>query len=89
MQNHANTTTLLLTNNIKMDGMPTKIKWKIHPLLHCISSFEGTSLKKWRYSHQIFYFLLFYISFYIRERRQKTFVMRSKVGVFLLMDKIF
>ena len=36
--------TPLLTDNIKMDGrMPMKIKWKIHPLLHCISSFVGTS----------------------------------------------
>ena len=28
----------------KVEGIPTKIKWKIHP--HCISSFEGTSYKE-------------------------------------------
>ena len=36
---------LFLTDNIKMDKIPTKIKWKIHTFLHFISSFEGTSYK--------------------------------------------
>ena len=32
---------------------------KYMPFVHCISSFEGTSYKKFvRYSHQIFYFFL-------------------------------
>ena len=57
---------LLLTKNIKMDENANENQMKIHPLLHCISSFEGISLKNVRYSHQIFYyFLLFYIRFYI------------------------
>ena len=38
------------------------------------------------YSHQIFYFLLFYISFYIREHGQKTFVMLS--GFWLLRVRV-
>ena len=36
---------LFLTDNIKMDGIPTKIKYKYIPFLHCISSFEGTPCK--------------------------------------------
>ena len=56
---------LFLTANIKMDRIPTKIKWKINMLfLHCISGFEGTSFKKIvRYSHQTFYFMLFLLVF--------------------------
>ena len=57
---------LFLTDNIKMDRIPVKIKWKIHCYLHCISSFEGNSwIKICKMSHQIFYFLLFYTSLYI------------------------
>ena len=42
---------------------------KYTPFLHFISSFEGTFYKKknLRYNRQIFYSLLFYISFYISE----------------------
>ena len=36
------------------------------PVLHCISNFEGIFYKNIiGYSHQFFYFMLFYISFYI------------------------
>ena len=31
--------------HIMLDGIPNKIKWKYKPVLHCISSFEGTSHK--------------------------------------------
>ena len=51
---------LFLTDNIKLDGMPTKIKLKIQA-----SSFEKVLLwKAIRCSYQFFYFL-FCISFYI------------------------
>ena len=39
--------TLLLTENIELDGIPSKIKWKIHAYcFHFASSFEVTSYKK-------------------------------------------
>ena len=37
---------LLLKDNIKLDRIPSQIKWKIMHFSHCISSFEGTSYKK-------------------------------------------
>ena len=54
---------LLLRDKIKLNGMVTKIKWKADALL-------TVHFKIWRYflqrySHQFFYLLLFYISFYI------------------------
>ena len=44
-------TLLFLAGNIKLDGIPTKIKWTVPvkwnmPVLHCTSSFEVTSYKK-------------------------------------------
>ena len=44
-----------------------KLNEKYMLVLHCISSFKGTTsrLKVIRYSYQFFYFLLFNISFYI------------------------
>ena len=51
---------LFLTDNIKIDKIPSKVKWKIHALLHCISSFEGNSCKTLQIQPpQIFYFWLF------------------------------
>ena len=45
---------------------------KYTPFLDCISSFEGTFYKKnLRCSCQVFYFLLFYISFYNIQHYQK------------------
>ena len=52
----------LLTDNIKMDRIPTKIKWKIHTFLHCISSFEGILTK---IQQPDLLFLFAFISFYI------------------------
>ena len=50
-----------LKDNIEMDRIATKIKWKYMSLLHCI-----LMIKICMISHQIFYFLLFIlISFYI------------------------
>ena len=51
-------TPLFLTDKIKMDRIPTKIKWKIVSLLHCISVIKTCMI-----SHQIFYFLLFLLAF--------------------------
>ena len=48
-----------------LDGIPTKIKWKNTPCLHCISSFEGTSYKELLNKPPDLLFLVFYISFYI------------------------
>ena len=58
---------LVLADNIKMGGISTKIKWKIHTCLHCISSFEGPSSYEKVYEkklpdYQFFYSLLFYIT---------------------------
>ena len=55
---------LFLMTNIKLDGIPKKIKWNI-PVLHCISSFKGTYKKLQDIATSSFYFLLFYINFYI------------------------
>ena len=50
-----------LKDNIEMDRIATKIKWKYMSLLHCI-----LMIKICMISHQIFYFLLFiFVSFYI------------------------
>ena len=35
----------VLNRHFKLDGIPIKIKWKIHALLHCISRFEGIFYK--------------------------------------------
>ena len=49
---------LLLTENIELDGIPSKIKWKIHAYcFHFASSFEVTSYKKTKLL--VFYFYLF------------------------------
>ena len=58
---------VFLMDNIKMDTISTKIKWEIHVLAFYIV-FQvlkvATSLWKFvRYSHQIFYFLLFLLAF--------------------------
>ena len=55
---------LFLTDNINIDRITTKIKWKIHALF----SFYVRSLRYFvwkfvRYSRQIFYFLLFLLAF--------------------------
>ena len=49
---------LFLMDNIKLDGIPSKIKRKYTLVLNCISSFKGTSYKKF------VFVLLFYISRY-------------------------
>ena len=58
-----NPTSLFLMDNIQLDGLPTKIKWKVHTVL----CFKYKALyffyKFIRYNQQIFYFLLFYVSF--------------------------
>ena len=58
---------LFLTDNIKLDGISTKMKWKIYFLSTLYFKFWRCFLwKKFlRYNHQTFYFLLFFISFYI------------------------
>ena len=50
-----NPTPLVLMDNIKVGGISTKIKWKMHtPVLHFTSSFEGpTSYEKLRYGYVI------------------------------------
>ena len=55
---------LFLTHNTKLEGIPRKIKWKIHAFLHFISSFQSASYKMIHLL--VFYFLLFSISFYIQ-----------------------
>ena len=73
---------LLLTDNIKFDGIKTKIKWKQHAHFNCISSFEKVLLwKVLRYSCQFFYFSLFEISFYIRRYNSYNFLELEKVFV--------
>ena len=57
-----------LTDNIKMDRIPTKINEKYKPFLHCISSFEGTSYKNhfsqmFRTSFNIIWKNIFFINF--------------------------
>ena len=54
---------LSLADNIKMNGIPTKIEWKIQPFF--ILYFKVILINICKISHQIFYFLFFYISFYI------------------------
>ena len=56
---------LFLTDNFKLDGISTKIKWKIYVLLTLYFKFWRCFLWKnfLRYNHRIFYFLLFCISF--------------------------
>ena len=57
---------LFLRDNIKVDGILTKIQWKLHPCFGIISQVLKVLLIKIpKISHQIFYSLLFYISFYI------------------------
>ena len=60
---HTSSAPLLLMNNIKMNGMPSKIWWKMQPLFVLYFKFYSNSYKH-KISHQIFYFLLFYVSFY-------------------------
>ena len=89
---------LFLTENIKwMENQP-KSNEKYTSFLHCISSFGGYFLQKLvRYNHQIFYFLLFHISFYISRYHFlqifKTFIQHylNKIfssQIFLLMDSL-
>ena len=51
-------------NPLFFNGIPTKIKWKIHPLFTS-QVLKVLLTKNCKIIHQIFYFLLFYISFYI------------------------
>ena len=57
-------TPLFLTDNIKLDGIPTKIKWKIQASFTFYFKFWVFMWKDIRCSYQFFYFL-FYISSYI------------------------
>ena len=53
-----------LTDNIKMDKIPTKINWKIHALFTLYFKFWKYFLQKVvKYNHQVFYFLLFLLAF--------------------------
>ena len=55
---------LFLTDNIKIDRITTKIKWKIHaPFSFYVRSLRYFLWKFVRYSRQIFYFLLFLLAF--------------------------
>ena len=60
-------TLLLLTDNIKLDGMPS-LNLKCKPVLQCISNFKKVLLWEiMKYNNKYFYFLLciiFYISRY-------------------------
>ena len=47
---------VFLMDNVKMDTLSIKIKWKIHVLFPSLWKFV-------RYSHHIFYFLLFLLAF--------------------------
>ena len=56
---------LFLMNNIRLHGIPTKIKWKIQTCFTLYFKFwEGTSVKSYKIQGPVFYFL-FYVSFYI------------------------
>ena len=57
---------LFLTDNIKQDGIPIKIKCKGIACFTHISRSEKVLLwEALRYSYTIFYLLLFYISFFV------------------------
>ena len=58
-------TPLFLTNNIKLDEIQTKSKWKIQIVnLHCISSFEGSSFIKICKIQPLLFSIGFYVSRY-------------------------
>ena len=61
----SNPHSLFLTDNIKLEGIPTKIKSNLKVYFTLFQVFiEGTPVKVIRWSYQFFYFLLFYINFY-------------------------
>ena len=57
-----NTLLLFLMDSIKLDGVPSKIKWKIHGCFTCILLIKSYMIQPCTWH---FYFLLSYISFYI------------------------
>ena len=69
-------TLLFLTDNIKLDGMPARIKLKIQACFTLYFKFwEGTLWKVMRYMYQFFYFLFrirLYISRYHFLQRFRT-----------------
>ena len=75
-----------LKDNIEMDRIATKIKWKYMSLLHCI-----LMIKICMISHQIFYFLLFiFVSFYI-SRYHFSQIFKTSFNIwqkFFLMDSL-
>ena len=57
---------LALADDIKLDGIQTKLKWKAHILLTLYFKFwRLLSLKSFRIQWLLLFFLLFYISFFI------------------------
>ena len=58
-------TPLFLTDNIEMDRIPTKIKWKIHIFILYFKFWRYALQIFVRWSHQIFYLLFLLLSFYI------------------------
>ena len=63
---HTHTHSLFLTYNIKLDGIPSKIKWKIQACFIMHSSFEGTFKKNLQNitATSSSYYISFYISRY-------------------------
>ena len=63
---HTHTPSLFLTYNIKLDGIPSKIKWKIQACFIMHSSFEGTFKKNLQNiaATSSSYYISFYISRY-------------------------
>ena len=58
--------TLSLIDNIKLDGIPTKVKWKIQvSFLFYFKFSKGTSVKSYEMQLPVLLLFLFYISFYI------------------------
>ena len=81
---------LLLVDNIKMHGIPSKDKWKMQTLFALHFKFWKYFLWKFvRYIHQIFYFLLFYISFYILRYHQISFCTKFLTLIQYFLKKDF
>ena len=69
---------LILTENVKLDGIPAKIKWKIHVPFTFYFKFWGYFLWQFiRCNHQFFHLLLFYISFYMSRHHFSRLIRTS------------
>ena len=58
-------TLLFLMSNIKLDGVPKKIKWKIHTLYTVFQGLKALLINIYKIQPSVFNFLLIYISFSI------------------------